>query len=599
MAQAEPPMTPGLPEKIPEVQQAAFLMWQEHCIECSIPHCYDSCRLYVRRADQKCARFVYGIFPNSQFCGAENFGAEIKFRRWARLETRWPAHPMAHSLANLRRTSGFLNGLEATASAIASAVEPLNPKRRVNGALTYYLEKSFGARAECQTGSSEFDGFLVEFYCPDEVDDAFILEITGAGRLLFRERLPISRGWNRHFIEDKLLPHSFGGLGKLCVEGDRELRVVFTWLHLVRFVDSDAALRTLVPHGLSAGSMAKPAEKVKCVVFDLDNTLWEGLIGDDGLEGVNVKPEVVAFIYALDRRGIICAVASKNDFQLAWRKIEAVGLGQHLLFPQIHWGAKSDSVKQIAGLMNVGIDSLAFIDDNPFEREQVSSRWPQVRTFDAAEVWNLIGRPEFDVPITEQSAMRRLSYLAESKRAQALETSGQDIDEFLRSCNMSIRLMPATQHFERCHELVARTNQFNISGTKYSSDAFRVLIASDLCLCWEAEDKFGKYGNVGFVRIVEESDAYLVTDFVMSCRVAEKRVEESLFAWFMRHFGESKPLRIRVVRTDRNGPIREKFESFGLSIISADDRVCIYEITSSADAIDPRVIRVSGEIGGT
>jgi FkbH-like protein len=600
LAQKEEAITPSFHEEMPEINAAGFLRWEEHCVECAPPDCFDNCPLLVRRPDRKCARFVYGILPNAQFHGAENFGAEIKFRRWAKLETKWPKNPRTYSLSGLRHLSYAINGLELLVSNISSAIAFISPRRRLNGALALLLGKSFGALANSKAKDGCLEGFLIEFYCPEDLNDAFFFEIVDGITPRFRTRLPITKGWNRDFIDCKNLPQCLKekSFGRLWVEGDREIRIVFTWLHLIKFKNYEEALRKIAPLKASDKKEKTPADKLKCVVFDLDNTLWDGIIGDQGPDGVKVKSETVEFIYQLDRRGIICSVASKNDFQIAWKKIEEIGLGQHLLFPQINWGAKGDSMKEIADLMNVNIDSLALIDDNPFEREQVNTRWPQVRTYDVANLGSLLDRPEFDVPITEQAGKRRLSYLAESNRAKSMQHSGQDIDTFLRSCDMTMWIGPAKEHFDRCHELVMRTNQFNISGNKYSADEFDRLIDSSICVCWKVHDRFGDYGVVGFARLEEQPDAYLITDFVMSCRVAEKRVEESLFAWFKRNLNKQKPLRFRFVQTERNGPILKKFESLGLTIQAEVDGASIYELSGSADDIDPNVIHVEGRIAG-
>lgn len=148
----------------------------------------------------------------------------------------------------------------------------------------------------------------------------------------------------------------------------------------------------------------KPAEKVKCVVWDLDNTLWNGtLIETDNPEDLKIRPGVLEIIHELDQRGIIQSIASKNDMDVAWPVVEKLGIAEYFLYPQIHWNAKSDSIRQIAKALNIGIDTFAFIDDSNFERMQVQSALPQVRVYDEKELQNILQRPEFKVMVTEES----------------------------------------------------------------------------------------------------------------------------------------------------------------------------------------------------
>src|SRR5438105_10164366 len=167
------------------------------------------------------------------------------------------------------------------------------------------------------------------------------------------------------------------------------------------------------PDGAGSAQAAAPADKVKCVAWDLDNTLWEGTLLEDGPDGCRLRPEVRALIERLDERGILQTAVSKNDHDDAWAVVERLGLQDYFLYPAINWGQKSANLKQIAERLNIGIDTFAFVDDSPFERAEVAAALPMVRVYSPEQLAGLLERPELDVPVTEMSRKRRLSYLAE------------------------------------------------------------------------------------------------------------------------------------------------------------------------------------------
>ena len=551
---------PDKPWEDLEVDAMGLHLWEEHCVECAPPDCYSSCSLFVERADKKCARFVNGIAKNASVTGLEGCGYEIQFRRWAKLEAKFPPHSKMYAPEEALALGARLNRMETAARTVADFVRPFDAKRKVQGA-QYAYHQRIQPRITGVEGPDSFDGFYMEMYVQEEA--RFVLEVFGPGGVVLRHGMSLSPGWNRSFIDREQWPHSLpnGALVRLVNEEDHEVKMVVTALHLVRWSDRARAATALT----GPDAVAADLPKVKCVVFDLDNTLWEGVIGDDGADGVRVRQEALTLIEELDRRGIICAVASKNEFDIAWKKIEVLGLEEYLLFPQIHWGPKSRSVQQIADDMNVNPNTFAFIDDNPFERREVQAAMPMVRVFPETDLMALLDRDDFDVPVTEQASKRRKSYLAESERVRTREQSGADVDQFLRTCNMRMRLLNPAEHRDRCLEMLDRTNQFNISGRRYAPDAFEALLKHGFHCCWSVMDDYGDYGIVGYLHAEQRDNAWVVEDFVMSCRVAQKRVEEALFGHLLGALSDDRnPLKIQLVRTERNGPIIKKLATLGV-----------------------------------
>ena len=168
---------------------------------------------------------------------------------------------------------------------------------------------------------------------------------------------------------------------------------------------------------MTAGSLIAHVEKeseqaVKCLVWDLDNTLWDGVLLED--PQVVLRPEVAPIIQTLDERGILHSIASRNDPVMAIEKLEQFGLFDYFLWPQINWNPKSASIQTIAERLSLGLDCFAFVDDQPFERAEVSFAHPKVLCIDAAELSGIPAlkrmHPRF---ITEESKTRRLMYLSD------------------------------------------------------------------------------------------------------------------------------------------------------------------------------------------
>jgi methoxymalonate biosynthesis protein len=171
---------------------------------------------------------------------------------------------------------------------------------------------------------------------------------------------------------------------------------------------------------------------VKCLVWDLDNTLWQGTLLEDG--EVEVPEALRRTIEELDARGILQSIASRNDYDHAWERLEKLGLADYFVRPQIGWGRKSDSVRTIAEQLKFALTTIAFIDDQPTERAEVIHELPEVRTYEAERAAELTALPEFSpAQVTQDAANRRKMYQAGFQRERAEAEYTGSSDEFLRS----------------------------------------------------------------------------------------------------------------------------------------------------------------------
>lgn len=317
--------------------------------------------------------------------------------------------------------------------------------------------------------------------------------------------------------------------------------------------DNDAAGAARAP--ARPESPKVKAGQVKCLAWDLDNTLWDGVLLEGG--NVRIRPEAADLVRTLDQRGILNSIASRNDHEAAMAVLERVGLADLFLFPQISWNPKSDSVAAIASALNIGLNAVAFVDDQEFERDEVRFHHPQVLCYDATEVPGLAARPEFTPKfVTEESALRRAMYVSSIERDHAQEQFPGTDEEFLATLGMAFTIAPATvDDLQRAEELTVRTNQLNSTGVTYSYSELEALLSSPdhLLLMASLEDKYGTYGKIGLALVARSASEWTLKLLLMSCRVMSRGVGTVLLHHVMRQAKASGArLFAEFVPTDRN-----------------------------------------------
>jgi FkbH-like protein len=303
-------------------------------------------------------------------------------------------------------------------------------------------------------------------------------------------------------------------------------------------------------------------ELIKCVIWDLDNTLWDGVLLES--DSVRLKPNIAAVLATLDERGILHSIASKNEPEPVFRKLSEFGLEDYFLCPQISWNAKSISVAAIREQLNLGFQSLLFIDDEPVERGEVQSEHPEVWCLEAGQYLSLPDhprlRPRF---VTDDSRQRRHMYQAQMQRQKDEQDFQGPKKAFLKSLDLRFTIARATEaDLERAEELTLRTNQLNATGRTYSYDELRAFLVSpshELLIC-SLEDRFGSYGKVGLALVENSATCFHIRLFLFSCRVTSLGVGSVLLTYVLRRAKEmNKPVRADFVPTDRNRMARVAF----------------------------------------
>ncbi|MGW6929012.1 HAD-IIIC family phosphatase [Lentzea sp. NPDC054927] len=294
---------------------------------------------------------------------------------------------------------------------------------------------------------------------------------------------------------------------------------------------------------------------VKCVVWDLDNTLWQGTLLEDG--DVVIAEEMRAVVKALDERGILQSVASKNDHDLAWERLTRLGIADYLLLPVIGWGPKSASVRMIAEKLGFALSTIAFVDDQPAERAEVAFHLPDVRCYDAADALGLLDLPEFTPPAsTVDSRRRRQMYQAGFERDGARDDFAGSDEDFLRTLELRMTIGPAgEEELTRVEELTLRTSQMNATGVHYSDAVLRALLADPRheVLVVTMSDRFGTHGAVGIVLLEKHSEVWHLKLLATSCRVVTWGAGSTILSWLT---DQAARAGVHLVadfrRTDRN-----------------------------------------------
>ncbi len=325
----------------------------------------------------------------------------------------------------------------------------------------------------------------------------------------------------------------------------------------------------------------------KCIVLDLDNTLWGGIVGEDGFDGIRLGPtpegrpfwEFQKHLLALFERGVVLAVNSKNNPEEALRVIREhpnmVLREKHFAAIQINWNDKVENMKAIAAEINIGLDSLVFFDDSPVNREWIKKALPEVLTVDLPEdpslyCQTLLQMNDFNtLQLTEEDQSRGASYASERMR-QGLKKQ-TSLEDYLKSLGTVLTVEKAGEsNLARIAQLTQKTNQFNMTTRRYLEEDIKRFgaSASHRVYSFRLEDKFGDLGIIAAVILEKQKSGWRIDTFLMSCRVLGRMVEESILA-FMQQLAEKEgdgTLTGEFISTEKNAPARDFYKQQGFKL---------------------------------
>ncbi len=319
---------------------------------------------------------------------------------------------------------------------------------------------------------------------------------------------------------------------------------------------------------------------IKCVVWDLDETLWKGVLseGDD----VVLTEGIVSIIQALDQRGILHSIASKNELSGVMAKLDQFGLTNYFLYPQVSWNSKAESIKNIAQALNIGIDAIAFVDDQAIERDEVRFSHPDVLCLDAADIPWMLDMAELTPLIgSADGGERRLRYLSDMQRQRAEEEFVGPQEEFVKTLGMRFRIFhPEGRDLARAEELTVRTHQLNTTGYTYSLEELQRLRESGdhLLLMAALRDRYGDYGTIGLSLIECLETSWTIKLLLMSCRVISRGVGSVLIGHIAREAKRTRvPLYAEFIPNGRNRMMYITYRLAGFREVSKNGSLSLLE----------------------
>ncbi|MFD0714150.1 HAD-IIIC family phosphatase [Paenibacillus sp. GCM10027626] len=339
---------------------------------------------------------------------------------------------------------------------------------------------------------------------------------------------------------------------------------------------------------------------IKCLIWDLDDTLWQGTLADD--ERVMLRPGVREALLELDRRGIMQSIASRNDPDQASQKLIELGIDHYFLYPQYSRGSKVACIRKIALEMNIGMDTLAFIDDNPYERYEASTYLPELYVYDASAAAELPRLPELKSSLSQTGAERRQQMMLRWERQIAERIFSGTREEFLHSCEMVLSLRSAQEgDLLRLVELATRTTQFNNlvqAPTLAVMEEYLHAKRRHIYL-GQMKDRFGNHGIVAMAMVQVREAAAEIELFCISCRMEGRGIGTAFMGGVISRIHQDWPSLDEVIcryrPQKRNRPALLLLQLLGFSRCIQEDEVWTYARTFPYVHTDSTWIRLEME----
>jgi len=342
----------------------------------------------------------------------------------------------------------------------------------------------------------------------------------------------------------------------------------------------------LIPYIIAQLGISK-----KCIVLDLDNTLWGGIVGEDGFDGIKLGPQLPGNTYlefqknlkALKNRGIILAINSKNNFNDA---IQVINEHPNMILRKedfssimINWNNKVSNMYEIAQELNIGLDSIVFFDDDPVNRELMRTSLPDILTVelpkDSSEYVNTLHElPEFSMfEITDEDSKRSEMYAQQQTRKE-FEISTPNLEDLLRNLSLELIIKKSNNFTNpRISQLILKTNQFNLTTKRYTAEEILNFTNDENIIigCAQVKDKFGDHGITGVFIIKKlNSNEWFLDTFLLSCRIIGREIEKGILNYIINEAKKNgiKIIKSQYVRTEKNMPIQDFLPNCGFKQIN-------------------------------
>jgi len=352
----------------------------------------------------------------------------------------------------------------------------------------------------------------------------------------------------------------------------------------------------------------------KCIVLDLDNTLWGGIIGEDGIEGIHLGPtpegrpywEFQAHLLSLFNRGVILAINSKNNPEDALAVLRnhpyMILKEKHFASIRINWNDKISNMIDIANEINIGLESMVFIDDDKLNREIIKKELPEVLVIEMPDdptlfINTMTALNDFNaLQITDEDLTKGKMYADQRQRSEFQKTV-RDLSEYFKGLEMVVTIEKANPFtIPRISQLTQKTNQFNLTTRRYLEEDIKKFATDEnfLIVSVDVKDKFGDNGTTGVAIVKAGAEEWHIDTLLMSCRIIGRRIEDTLLEYIINEVKSKGAKRIagEFIPTKKNKPAKDFFRLNGFVLKKTDESGELWEYDLNNAYKAPDYIRV-------
>lgn len=337
----------------------------------------------------------------------------------------------------------------------------------------------------------------------------------------------------------------------------------------------------------------------KCLVLDLDNVLWGGVVGEEGALGIKLGPtpegrpfwELQKYLLSLHKRGIILAINSKNnpeDIAEVFAKNEYMILREkHFAAAEINWNDKATNMRAIIADLNIGAESLVFIDDDRFNQDLIKTEFPEIKVVDlpadpALYLKTIADLDAFETFALTAEDLKKGEMYAQERQRKKIRADVANIDEYLEKLQIQVTIEAANEEtIPRIAQLTQKTNQFNMTTRRYQIEDIKSFVADANYGVWavKVKDNLGDYGLTGAAIVKKNLHFWEIDTFLLSCRVIGRRVEDTLLAFLVENAKKAgvKKLKAEFISTRKNLPARDFYKNSKFTLVSEKDNIQIWE----------------------
>ena len=349
----------------------------------------------------------------------------------------------------------------------------------------------------------------------------------------------------------------------------------------------------------------------KCIVLDLDNTLWGGIVGEDGFDGIELGQtsngkafvEFQKHLLSLWQQGIILAINSKNNFDDAMKVIrdhpDMILREKHFASIQINWNDKAQNLKQIAAEINIGLNSIVYFDDDKINQERIKQEFPEVLTMeipnDPSQYSSMLtDLNDFNVLQKTEEDTKRGEMYAQQRQRKQFENTVSNLDQFLKQLDIKVKIKKSSEFLTpRISQLTLKTNQFNLTTRRYQEEEIRKFSKDENFVvgCVQVLDKFGDNGITGVYIVKKNETSWTLDTFLLSCRIIGRGVEDVMLSHILKDAKNNgvKEFKAEFISTTKNKPAENFLLEFGFK---KQDKFWIYNLNNDISSPNHLMVEI-------